>query len=458
VILRIFPHQIDSPSHLDDTRTVLQFPARYEWPNAVGVLLLSLAVIVLSGCVFAEFAVETSALRGAVALEGEAAFASRAGAGELGLLGRGAATEAELFARARAAGLTDSPAAIRMAARGLTIGRIKNIGALVEAAAARTVAGFGLASPLLEEVAIIRGSSRVLSYPRSYPIARSAEFKVTSPEGVPLTVLRRFDARLVVRNRTGAIVGESVFDETHGHIRHFTDATHRTLRGMTFKSYETLRHWLIDIDGNPVYVGSETVTIPSGPPPEAITLTAALTETLKPVASPTPTPRSTSSIDAVLDLDRLFRAQEEGLQEWDEMIWYAIESSAVREELFRLSQADIPHYRARLSKRDHYMSKGMAEEIPLTTVKDILIQDRVYQRGILHALVEPEDERDLFFQPSLTEHREVFDRPIHVTPAGGERMIIFDTPLVAVAVHPNVIEVRVLEDGTNRGTARKGAR
>jgi hypothetical protein len=127
-------------------------------------------------------------------------------------------------------------------------------------------------------------------------------------------------------------------------------------------------------------------------------------------------------------------------------MWYGAQSSAVREELFRMSQADIPHYRARLSKRDHYTSKGMGEEVALTTVKDILIQDRVHQRGILHPLLEPEDERDLFFQPSLTEHREVFDKPIHVTPLGGERVIVFGTPLVAVEVHQNAIEVKILQE------------
>lgn len=418
----------------------MRSPACNQRLRTSGIWLSVIALGALSGCEFAGLAVETGAARGAVALEGEAALASRAAAGELGLLGKGAVTEAELLARARAAGLTDSAPAIRLTARGLTIGRIQNIDALIRGAAARTVAGFGMASPFLEEVAIIRGASRVLSYPVDYPVARSRDFKVTSPEGVPLSVLRRVGTELVIRNRSGAVVAESIIDEYSGSIRHFTDSTHGTLRGMTFRSGEKLRHWLIDIDGNPVYIGSETFTIPTSPPPDAITLTIALTAVLEPEISPTPTPSGRFEDDWYL------KSFDEGLKDLEEMMAYNSECGAVKEEVYRLSQAIIPHYRARLSEPDHFTTVRMGEKVPLTTVKDILIQDRINQRGILQPVLEPEDEGDLFFQPRMTRHPEVFDRPIHVTPAGGERTIIDGTPLVAVEVHPDLIEVKILEE------------
>lgn len=426
-------------------------------------LVLTSVGLVLQGCEFADFPIEAGGEAAAAGVVGEAALLGRAGgaaiSGEAGLVARGGAageaaltgeaaiaSDAALLARARAAGLSDSPVAIRFASAGLRVGEVNDVANLVRAAAARSVATFGVASPLLEEVAIFRGASRVLCYPETYSLARFGDFKVNTPEGLPLTILRRFGDRLVVRNRSGAIVGESVRHDNQ--ISHFTDPTHRTLRGMTFHSYGTLRHWIIDESGNPIYLGSETMTTPSGAPPHELVLTSSVAAALRGEAAPAPTPIPPPHYDQNgLDVQRGFALQTEALETWNEITTRDAQRGLVKEELFRVSQAITPHYRARLSKRDHFTVTGMGDKTPLTQIKDILIEDRVSQRGIFHSAQEPEDQPDLFFEQGMRENRGVFDRPIRVSPAGGEKIILSGTPLVEVTIRPDVIDVKILQDG-----------
>lgn len=79
-------------------------------------------------------------------------------------------------------------------------------------------------------------------------------------------------------------------------------------------------------------------------------------------------------------------------------------------------------------------------------MREILIQDRINQRGLFHFVQEPEDEPDLFFHTSeVLENKAVFNRTIHVSPPGGEERIISGTPLVEVVVHPTAIDVKILD-------------
>jgi hypothetical protein len=140
---------------------------------------------------------------------------------------------------------------------------------LSSAAARRTPIGLG-AAPISDEVAIVRVSSRVLSYPDNYPVARFNDLTVTKESGMIVGTIRRFDGRLVVRNSNGEIVGESVLDGSR--ILHYTDSSHGTLRGYSERTGMMLKHWLYDENGNPVYFGSETIRIPAGTPPNRLTV------------------------------------------------------------------------------------------------------------------------------------------------------------------------------------------
>ena len=63
----------------------------------------------------------------------------------------------------------------------------------------------------------------VLSYPDNYPVARFSDLTVTKESGTIVGTIRRFDARLVVRNSNGEIQVNTVagrFENTslHGFI------------------------------------------------------------------------------------------------------------------------------------------------------------------------------------------------------------------------------------------------
>lgn len=137
---------------------------------------------------------------------------------------------------------------------------------LNRAASTRAVAGLGIGRPLSEEVAIIRGSAQVLSFPDTYPLARIRDLTVMKTDNSLLVSIRRFDTRLVVRNRDGKVVGESIINGNR--IEHYTDSTHQTKRGYSIVDGMTLKHWLYDLDGNAIYCGSERIQIPSGTPPD----------------------------------------------------------------------------------------------------------------------------------------------------------------------------------------------
>jgi len=187
-----------------------------------------------------------------------------------------------------AAALGDASALSRVAgADGAVISESDAV-ALRSAATSRTPSGLlGIqgASSLSEEVAIIRSSARILSYPESYPLARNRGFTVTFPNGSPLASFRRFNAQLEVRNGSGHLVGESIFDGNK--ILHYTDSTRTSLRGYTVMEGSTLKHWIYDRTGNPIYYGSETVQTPPGMPPDTIVIPAALLAAIQHQSSPT---------------------------------------------------------------------------------------------------------------------------------------------------------------------------
>jgi hypothetical protein len=147
--------------------------------------------------------------------------------------------------------------------------------ALRSASASRTAAGaLGIqgASPFIEEVAILRASARILSYPESYPLARNGNFTVTFPNGSSLATFARSDSNLVVSNGSNQIVGESVLEGNK--IVHYTDSTKTVARGYTIIDGNTLKHWIYDRTGNPQYFCSEQVQIPLGTPPARIVIPA----------------------------------------------------------------------------------------------------------------------------------------------------------------------------------------
>ena len=100
------------------------------------------------------------------------------------------------------------------------------------------------------------------------------------------------------------------------------------------------------------------------------------------------------------------------------------------------------HYRARLSRRDHYNSY----RTPLRTVAAILRQDRAnfYRLG-----GDPGDEADGFFTTSSA--REQFERvriiPIGISRQGLREEILNGTPLVDVRYEQGALYIRLIPEG-----------
>jgi hypothetical protein len=104
-------------------------------------------------------------------------------------------------------------------------------------------------------------------------------------------------------------------------------------------------------------------------------------------------------------------------------------------------------YRARLSQKDHFNSAGRdLRQVPNIKVNDILLQDRVnFYRFHLGG---PEDQPDPYYSKmNFSAYRALFeDKPLTVSPAGGENLIFNGTPLVEVTIGQGSVSVHILDD------------
>lgn len=100
----------------------------------------------------------------------------------------------------------------------------------------------------------------------------------------------------------------------------------------------------------------------------------------------------------------------------------------------------IDSYTARLSKADHYNSRGQR----LDNVAAIIRQDRA--NVYVFVARDLEDEEDSFFESKA--NRAKLERMLNrgTTTRSAKQAILYGTPLIQVEIYPDFVNVTVLSD------------
>jgi hypothetical protein len=102
------------------------------------------------------------------------------------------------------------------------------------------------------------------------------------------------------------------------------------------------------------------------------------------------------------------------------------------------AEAAPPAYRARLSRQDHFNSRGQ----PLRGAPDILRQDRANYHRNTHR--DPEDTDDTLFRTAAARNR-ISALPVDFgSQPNAAARIVSGTPLVEVRITPTALQVTIL--------------